>query len=92
MEPKKLSPDALLRYLLENSLENGAFALEEYFTPMLDYILADESWKQAIPCTFDTRSLLYLVFYASSVVGFYFLLASTSVINRFLPKKVKSVK
>lgn len=32
------------------------------------------------------------MFYAGSVVGFYFLLSSTSVINRFLPKKVKSVK
>lgn len=78
--------------MLNNSLENGDFALDKLFTPILEYILAEESWKQAIPITFDIGPILYLVVSAGSVAGFYFLLSSTNYINSFLPSYVKGNK
>ena len=75
MEPVDLNPDKLLRHLIENTIGDGAFDTEKFFAPMIEYIVADESWKRSIPCTFDARSFFYIVFYAAFVVGFYYLMS-----------------
>ena len=91
MESTYLSPETLLRHILQNPRKDGGFDMEEYFRPMIDYITADESWKRAIPCTFDFRSVLYIIFYAGFIVGFHMMI-SLPAIARHLPTKVKNIK
>jgi len=92
MEPNDLNPDRLLRHLIQNTVENGAFDMHKFFGPMLDYIVANESWKRSIPYTFDFKSIFVIVFYAAFVIGFYFAMSIPKIAKIFLPRRLKSVK